>query len=57
MKFVHCQWADLRAPSGYQVISKDPMELSESERAGVEIYIPKYMGAQKPGAQLLVFQI
>ena len=55
MKLIHCQWADLRAPNGYQVISKDSMELSESERASVEIYIPKYMGGAKAWSAIANF--
>ncbi len=55
MKLIHCQWSDLRAPSGYKVISKEPSELSDLERAGVEIYIPKYMGGAKAWSAIAHF--
>ena len=55
MKLIHCQWGDLRAPSGYKVISKEPSELSDLERAGVEIYIPKYMGGAKAWSAIANF--
>jgi len=44
MKLIHCQWPDLKVPSGYQVISTDIKSMSALEIERVEIYIPRYMG-------------
>lgn len=55
MKLIHCQWSDLKVPSGYNVIATDPTQLSSSERESVEIYIPKYMGGAKVWSEIANF--
>ena len=55
MKLIHCQWPDLKVPSGYKVIATDPSQLSSSERESVEIYIPKYMGGAKVWSEIANF--
>lgn len=55
MKLIHCQWSDLKVPSGYKVIATDPTQLSSSERESVEIYIPKYMGGAKVWSEIANF--
>ena len=55
MKLIHCQWSDLKVPSGYKVIATDPTQLSSSERESVEIYIPKYMGGAKVWSKIANF--
>lgn len=55
MKLIHCQWPDLKVPSGYKVIATDPTQLSSSERESVEIYIPKYMGGAKVWSEIANF--
>lgn len=55
MKLIHCQWGDLKAPSGYKVISTELDQLTQSERESVEIYIPKYMGGAKALSEIANF--
>lgn len=55
MKSIHCQWPDLKVPSGFKVIATDPTQLSSSERESVEIYIPKYMGGAKVWSEIANF--
>lgn len=55
MRLIHCQWSDLKVPSGYNVIATDPTQLSSSERESVEIYIPKYMGGAKVWSEIANF--
>ena len=55
MKLIHCQWPDLKVPSGFKVIATDPTQLSSSERESVEIYIPKYMGGAKVWSEIANF--
>jgi phosphoglycerate dehydrogenase-like enzyme len=55
MRLIHCQWPDLKVPSGFKVIATDPTQLSSSERESVEIYIPKYMGGAKVWSEIANF--